>query len=84
MPKDRSKEAEASKYGLIVVWANEYADDPKQDWPGMPLSTMPHMARGELQAAIRDGKVRIVERPARIMASGAKPTGTRKYIAPVR
>jgi len=65
-----------------VTWANEYADDPKTTWPGMPISDLPLVCRDQRHAAIRDGMVEIVGRPATVQ----NPDGTRtvSYIAPIR
>lgn len=58
----------------IVDLALKYRDDPTNDYPGMPLSTLPLIARDLLHDAIDKGRVEIVDRE--------RHGRTYRYIAP--
>ena len=54
------------KYGRILFWIDETMSSreaKRNDWPGKPINQVPLACKSELDAAIRDGLVEIVERP---------------------
>jgi len=50
---------------LILTWVRKDAT-ARNDFPGMPTSYLPLNMAAALQGMIRDGIVRIVERPAKV------------------
>lgn len=74
------REAAHPKYGLILFWIDETMsgrEAKRNDWPGKPINQIPLACKPELDAAIRDGLVELVDRP-RITDPNRKATFIRR------
>jgi hypothetical protein len=64
MSTQRSQPVPHPRYGLILDVVKSHKATAAQ--PGKPLNHIPLVSRPELNAAIEDGKVRVITRPGTV------------------